>query len=117
MQRLRHEHWVTLPARSESVLLRRLQERAGQAGFAPLIVQEAPDTATAISLVTAGVGLSLTLDSVAKSMDSPHVAYVPLTDGADAVDLLLLAASSLPPAASTVVDLVERAYEDDRSSP
>lgn len=111
MHHLRNEHWVTLPSRVNSVLLERLHTLARSAGFDPIIVQEAPDTATAVSLVTAEVGLSLTLQSVANTMTSEHVRYVPLADDAESVDLLLAwHAAEANPAVKRVLEIAEDAF-------
>ena len=112
MHHLRSEHWVTLPRASQSVLLTRLHELAEAAGFAPIVVQEAPDTATAISLVTTGVGLTLTLESVSQNMASQHVAYVPLADAAGSVDLLLMRRDAATSAAvQRVLEAVPLAFD------
>ncbi|WP_293699448.1 LysR substrate-binding domain-containing protein [uncultured Agrococcus sp.] len=111
MQRLRDEHWVTLPGSVESVLVARLFSLARAAGFEPAVVQEAPDTATAVALVTAELGISLTLQSVANTMASQHVRYVPLADEAPSVDLLM--AWHTPernPALSTVLEIAAKTF-------
>lgn len=111
MRHLRNEHWVTLPNSVNSVLVTRLHWLARQAEFEPIVVQEAPDTATAVALVTAEVGLSLTLQSVANTMASPHVRYVPLADAADSVDLLMAwHTHETNPALATVLDIAERTF-------
>lgn len=112
MRHLRSEHWVTLPSGVHSVLLDRLHTLANAAGFKPIIVQEAPDTATAVSLVTAEVGLSLTLQSVANTMTSQHVRYVPLADKASSVDLLMAWHSDeANPALQRVLELAARTFQ------
>jgi len=50
-------------------------------------VQEAPDTQTALALVSAGVGCHLTLGSVATHAADPHVAFLELDDVIEDVDL------------------------------
>lgn len=111
MSELRSEQWVMLPRASQSVLVTRLHTLAESAGFTPAVVQEAPDTATAISLVTAGVGITLTLGTVAAGMASPHVAYVPLSDDAGSVDLLLARGDAASAAVQRVLDAVPAAFD------
>ena len=111
MASLENEQWVTLPGSVESVLVARLFTLARAAGFDPVIVQEAPDTATAVALVTAEVGLSLTLQSVANTMASPHVHYVPLADEAPSVDLLMAwHGRERNPALGTVLEIAAKTF-------
>lgn len=111
MRHLRNEHWVALPSSVNSVLIERLHTLARAAEFEPIVVQEAPDTATAVSLVTAQVGLSLTLQSVANTMTSAHVRYIPLADEAESVDLLMAwYEKDSNPALQTVLEVAERTF-------
>jgi hypothetical protein len=50
------------------------------------VVQIAPDTQTALALVSAEVGCHLTFASVARNATDPHIVFVPL-EGAAAPDL------------------------------
>jgi DNA-binding transcriptional LysR family regulator len=60
-----------------------------EAGFRPRIVQEAPDTTSWVSLVAAGIGVSLVPESVA-TFRAPFVTYRPLA-GAPATFSVVLA--------------------------
>ena len=49
-----------------------------EAGFAPHIVQEAPDTQLVSALVAAEMGITITYDSVMAHIHDPHLVAVPL---------------------------------------
>ena len=87
MAQLRGERWVTLPSTLGSVLINQLRRLAAAAGFVPNVVQEAPDTWTVIALVAAGIGCSLTLSSVAANVEDHDVAFIPLADQAELVEV------------------------------
>ena len=72
--------FVTLPEEG-SVLVDRLRRLAQAREFVPQVVQLAPDTQTALALVSAGVGCLLTLGSVAADQTDPHVRFVPIAAG------------------------------------
>lgn len=74
---LRHLPWVTFPARQGSSVRDMGVRLAGRAGFTPRVVQEAPDSYTILGLVAAGVGITLTISSVAH-VETPGLALVPL---------------------------------------
>lgn len=77
---LADERFISLPLAVGSVLPERLRRLARDAGFLPEVVQLAPDTQTALALVSAEVGVHLTLASVATNARDPHLRFVPLTD-------------------------------------
>lgn len=81
------EVFVSLPPHEGAVLPDRLRRLAHDNGFVAEVVQVAPDTQTALALVSAEVGCHLTLASVAHNATDPHVVFVPLTDDAPDVDL------------------------------
>ncbi|NEW37582.1 LysR family transcriptional regulator [Nocardia cyriacigeorgica] len=81
------EPFVALPPHEGSVLSDRLRRLAGEHGFVADIVQIAPDTQTALALVSAEVGCHLTLASVAGNVTDPHVVFLPLIDSTPDVDL------------------------------
>lgn len=85
--KLAEEFFISLPAYEGAVLPDRLRRLAHDSGFVPNIVQVAPDTQTALALVSAEVGCHLTLASVAANSTDPHVAFVPLQDSTLDVDL------------------------------
>lgn len=85
--RLAGEGFISLPSYEGAVLPDRLRRLARDNGFVPNIVQVAPDTQTALALVSAEVGCHLTLASVAENATDPHVVFVPLEDTTTDVDL------------------------------
>jgi DNA-binding transcriptional LysR family regulator len=76
--RLANESFVSLPPHEGSVLTDRLRRLARDHAFVADVAQLAPDTQTALALVSAEVGCHLTLASVARNVSDPHVAFVPL---------------------------------------
>jgi DNA-binding transcriptional LysR family regulator len=76
---LADEPFVSLPPHEGSVLTDRLRRLARDYQFVADVAQIAPDTQTALALVSAEVGCHLTLASVARNESDPHVAFVPLT--------------------------------------
>lgn len=83
---LADDGFVSLPAYEGSVLPDRLRRLAHASGFVANVVQIAPDTQTALALVSAEVGCHLTFASVARNATDPHIVFVPL-EGAAAPDL------------------------------
>ena len=73
------EPFVTFPGVQGSSVREALMRVAVEAGFAPKIVQEAPDSYTILSLVAAGVGVTLTVSSV-QHIEPPGLVYRPLED-------------------------------------
>jgi len=103
------EHFVSLPPHEGSVLTDRLRRLARDHGFVADVAQVAPDTQTALALVSAEVGCHLTLASVAHNESDPHVAFVPLatTDPESSPDVHLRAAwrtDDTSPAVRVVVE-------------
>lgn len=80
------DNFVSLPAYEGSVLPDRLTRLARAGGFVANVVQIAPDTQTALALVSAEVGCHLTFASVARNATDPRVVFVPLEE-AEAPDL------------------------------
>lgn len=74
---LEHLPWVTFPAQQGSSVRDMGVRLAGKAGYTPRVVQEAPDSYTILGLVAAGVGVTLTISSVAH-VETPGLALVPL---------------------------------------
>ena len=87
---LRDEDFISLPPYEGAVLPDRLRRLAHEAGFSANVVQVAPDTLSALALVSAEVGCHLTLASVAEHSHQTHVDFVPLTDQTLDVDLQLV---------------------------
>ena len=75
------EDWVALPGDPGSALRDALIRFASEAGYGPRIVQTAPDTWTAVALVGAGVGITLSIDAAVVHAAHHEVAVVPLDEG------------------------------------
>jgi DNA-binding transcriptional LysR family regulator len=105
---LRSEEFISLPPYEGAVLPDRLRRLAHEAGFSANVVQVAPDTLSALALVSAEVGCHLTLASVAQHAHQKHVEYVPLKEQTLGVDLQLAWRSGdTNPALGAVVMLAE----------
>ncbi|WP_030166050.1 MULTISPECIES: LysR substrate-binding domain-containing protein [Actinomycetes] len=85
--RLAGESFVSLPPHEGAVLPDRLRRLANENSFVADVVQIAPDTLTALALVSAEVGCHLTLASVAENFSDPHIVFIPLEEGSLDVDL------------------------------
>jgi DNA-binding transcriptional LysR family regulator len=72
------EAWVMLPSEPGSMLRELLLRLAHDDGFTPRIVQSAPDSLSLVALVSAGVGCTLTVSSVARHVVNSEVVFVPL---------------------------------------
>jgi DNA-binding transcriptional LysR family regulator len=73
---LSDDDFVSLPEDQGSILQATMFALCITAGFQPRVVQIAPDSATALALVAAGVGVTITLSSVAPVLRS-GIVYVP----------------------------------------
>ncbi|MBW0105593.1 LysR family transcriptional regulator [Pseudonocardia sp. KRD291] len=71
--------FVSYPAQRMAVMRGAVDAACLHAGFHPRIEQEAPDTHTLLSLVSAGVGVGLVLDAASELL-MPGVAVVELAD-------------------------------------
>ncbi|KIS27897.1 LysR family transcriptional regulator [Arthrobacter sp. SPG23] len=87
MRRLAGEPFISLTPFEGAVLPDRLRRLAHANDFVADVVQLAPDTQTALALVSAEVGCHLTLASVAENATDPRVVFVPLEDSTADVDL------------------------------
>ncbi|NGP06415.1 LysR family transcriptional regulator [Rhodococcus sp. 14C212] len=81
------ESFVSLPPHEGAVLPDRLRRLSHVGGSVADVVQIAPDTQTALALVSAEVGCPLTLASVAHNVTDLHVVFVPLDESTPDVDL------------------------------
>jgi DNA-binding transcriptional LysR family regulator len=89
---LASEGFISLPPHEGSVLPDRLRRLAHANGFVADVVQVAPDTQTALALVSAEVGCHLSLASVAENVTDPHVVFIPLNESTPSLDVHLRAA-------------------------
>jgi len=76
---LQNEEFVSLPADQGSILQATMSALCVTAGFTPRVVQFAPDSATVLALVAAGVGVTITLSSV-RPVQTVGIAYRLLQD-------------------------------------
>lgn len=77
LEQLAEEEFITYPS-TGGVRVREALMKVGEAaGFRPHVVQEAPDSYTILSLVAAGVGISITEASV-QHISIPGLVYRPL---------------------------------------
>lgn len=87
----------------------RLRRLTHAAGFELEIVQIVPDSWTALSLVAAEVGCTLTLSSVAEAVTDPHVRFLKLLDKTIPVELRMAwRRDYTSPALRAVLELAER---------
>jgi DNA-binding transcriptional LysR family regulator len=86
LEQLRDEPFVTYPSHFRSVLHDAVEATCAAHGFRPRVVLEASETATLVSFVAAGIGVSLVPDSV-RHMTVHGAVYRPLGPGAAEVEL------------------------------
>lgn len=87
---LREESFITLPEAVGSVVRAQFLSSCHRAGFAPDIVQTAPDSCTCVALVAAGVGLHYTTDSALRQMTFDGVRGVVVFDETPSIFSYLL---------------------------
>lgn len=99
------EPLVTLP--DDSLLVQLTRRWSREAGFEPRIVQVAPDTATVVALVRAGVGCSPTVDTSLAGVNHDDVAFLPFEPAPPAVEMRMAWRAAEPsPAVRLTVDTV-----------
>lgn len=76
---LAEEDFISLTDGQGSLLRATMMMSCRSAGFEPKIIQHVPDSATALALVAAGLGVTITLSTVAETR-SEGIAYIPLKD-------------------------------------
>ena len=107
VEELADEPFVLLPARPNSNLRETAMRLCLDAGFSPRTVQEAPDSQSISALVAAGMGVTITFDSVAAGYDS-RISAVPLNLPNEATQLHLAYRLDQQDAAlNTVLDVAE----------
>ncbi|MBP1327320.1 DNA-binding transcriptional LysR family regulator [Leucobacter exalbidus] len=107
------EWFVTLPSSQGSALANALLMHAHRAGFVPKIAQIAPDSRVAMVLVAAGVGVSLTVESVSERVRTPGVVFRELDQGLPTLEVRLAwRENASNPAAEAVLEMVERVMPD-----
>jgi len=101
--------FVSFPANAGSTLRDATVQACADAGFAPRIVQEAPDSYTILALVAAGVGVTLTLTSC-QHIQQTGLAYRPLAGRRIRLQAALAWRADNPSAAlRAVLDIAEHA--------
>jgi len=86
LEQLSGEPFVTYPSHFRSVLHDAVEDACAVHGFRPLAAHEVAETATLVSFVAAGLGVSLVPASVAK-MTVEGAVYRPLADDSTRVEL------------------------------
>ncbi len=86
LERLEHEPFVTYPSHFRSVLHDAVEDACAAHGFEPVAAHEVAETATLVSFVAAGLGVSLVPASV-QSMTVLGAVYRPLEDDTTRVEL------------------------------
>ncbi|WP_235352119.1 LysR family transcriptional regulator [Brevibacterium sp. UCMA 11752] len=75
---LADEDLLSLPANPNSTLRETTIRLCYNAGFSPRVILELPDAQTISALIAAGMGITITFDSVAATMREPGTVTVPL---------------------------------------
>lgn len=108
MAQLSEENFVAYPGNVGSAMRAKLVALTTEAGFAPHIVQDAPDVLSILGLVAAGVGVTVHLDS-AQDIQFPGVVFRPLSPApAPTVATLCWREDRLNPAVQAVLTIAER---------
>ncbi|HET6500582.1 MAG TPA: LysR substrate-binding domain-containing protein [Amycolatopsis sp.] len=106
---LRDQPFITLPEEFGSAVRAVFVACCHSAGFAPDIVQTAPDSWTCFALVAAGVGLHFTTDSALRQLALEGVRIVPLEDETPPIfGYLLWRADDRDPALRKVLEISEQ---------
>ncbi|KUM33768.1 LysR substrate-binding domain-containing protein [Arthrobacter sp. EPSL27] len=118
MADLEGEPFVTLPEHPGAILHDYLRRLSSAAGYAPDIVQVAPDSQTLMALVAADIGVALTVSSVPENFSHPGVVFLPLADPADIIQLRLVwRKDNMSPALREVLRLSESVLPPPASVP
>lgn len=106
---LRDEPFIALPETFGSAVRAQFVSCCHAAGFAPDIVQTAPDTWTCVALVAAGVGLHVTTDSALDQMIMDGVRVMSLRDEVPPMfSYLLWRSGDQDPALAKVLEISEQ---------
>lgn len=102
------EPWIVLPGGSGATLSNRLHELARRGSFVPRIVETAPDSATQLLMVDAGIGIALTFSGVRKNVPVHTVAFRPVMPHLGSVDVRLAwRRDDSSPALTELVDIAK----------
>ena len=112
LMELSDDPFILYPGRPEPTVTGLIMAACGAAGFTPQIAQEARHLQTVISLVAAGVGVSLVPASAAWAQVRPGVVYVKLRSPAPAAPLSVAwRDGNVSPALRTFLALVDAERE------
>lgn len=103
------ESWVMFPAGRGSSVRDMGTQLTRAAGFVPRIAQEAPDSYTILGLVAAGVGVTLTVASVAH-VSTPGLALRPIAGAPQYLAATILHSAHPTRAARLVLDIIEHLH-------
>lgn len=102
---LAEEPWVVLQGGSSHVP-NRINQLAQIGGFIPRIVQLAPDSSTLLLLVAAGIGISLTLESIRDNVPTQGVVFKPVERGNEPLPVRMIwRRGDMNPVVGTVLDI------------
>ncbi len=99
LESLAGEPFVLFPSQPRPGWIDVVQEACRGAGFGPVVAQEVLELSTAVTLVAAGIGITL-VPSSARALRLPGVRYVPLRSPAPTTRLLALCRPDEPNAAA-----------------
>ncbi|QAY59557.1 LysR family transcriptional regulator [Microbacterium protaetiae] len=106
---LAEEPWVVLPGGSATGL-NRLSLLSVEGGFIPRVVQSAPESSTLLLLVSAGVGVALTLSSVRTHLPARGIAFRSISPAQEPIRVRLIwRRNDANPALAAVVALAREA--------
>jgi len=106
---LANEPWVVLPGRGFATLPNRLNVLGITGRFVPRIVQLAPDSSTMLLLVSAHVGVALTLSGVRDNVPADGVTFLEFEPALGVVEVRLVWRRSDPsPALSALIAVAQR---------
>lgn len=89
IEELVDEEFILLPENPGSSMRELIAHWCFRAGFTPTVVQDAPDSWMVGALVSAGLGISITYDSVVASLNDPNLITVPLDVDHDPIRVYL----------------------------
>lgn len=117
MKELREESFITFPRSQVSYLYNKIVQLCKDAGFSPLIAQEAVQFATILGLVSSNVGIAIVPQSVA-AIQLPNVSFVNIF-GPESFSTIYMARrpdNKASPAQKRVTDIAEALFETENSA-
>lgn len=118
MGELRDESWISLSPAGGSSVRDDFLRKAHEAGYVPNIVQHAFDSWTIMALVSAGVGITMTVDTGVEHVPKNGISVVPLDHGTEiAYGRLAWRESDRSPALRKVLELAEDALPTPEGAP